>query len=204
MKKILIYTAALLSLASCTVTKRIHNSGFHIQWNAHHTSINTFNKTNLDPSNEVEKTSVNVEETEEIKNESSPLIKTSNEKILASTIEKNCNKIFSSSPSKMIVSEKLETEKHLKSKTENKIVETKKHTSDSNKKDRKVSINWETVGFFALLLLLATIWLIAYFGTGLIAQISVVIIAIVSIVLVCIAVYYMFYFLWQLLFGWMM
>lgn len=200
MKKVIFSFIVLLSFVSCTVTKRVHNSGLHIQWKSNYKKIVVEDKidsfypvdgkeisqndqqivdwTNTDP---IEQNTVSkIEEIDAIKDlDESPVVL---------NVVDNHQRV----ENELVVNElRYGTNRNI----ENQSPEEKK---------RKVEINWSTVGFFALLALLATVCLFAWFGTGLIAQIAVITLAILGFAMIIVVAYYIGYFFWFIFFGWMM
>jgi F0F1-type ATP synthase assembly protein I len=199
MKYIFLIILVLTSLVSCTVTKRVHRNGIHIQWNSLHKNSNATNKAEFFQAIEAQETSEDEIETVEIMIEDDPAI-LRHEKIKdISPIEKRENKIWNTSP---VLSSNKEEISILKSVS--KKFQTKKNKSIAENKDQKFRIDWDMVGFIALLLLLGTLVALAFFATSPWAQIAAIIIALLGLAMIIVAVYYIGYFFWFIFFGWWM
>jgi len=199
MKKVIFCLLVLVALASCTVTKRIHNSGFHIQWKSTPKMSNSTNKAEFFQMIEAQETSEDEIETVEIMIEDAPAILRHEKVTDIIPSEKHENNQWSTSPVLSSNKEKISVLKSVAKK-----FETKKTHSTPENKDRKFRIDWDMVGFVALLLLLGTLVALAFFATSPWAQIAAVIIALLGLAMIIVAVFYIGYFFWFIFFGWWM
>jgi predicted RND superfamily exporter protein len=196
MKKVIFCLLVLVALASCTVTKRIHNSGFHIQWKSTPKMSNSTNKAEFFQMIEAQETLEDEIETVEIMIEESPPILRHEKVTDIIPSEKHENNQWSTSPVLSSNKEKISVLKSVAKK-----FETKKTHSTPENKDRKFRIDWDMVGFVALLLLLGTLVALAFFATSPWAQIAAVIIALLGLAMIIVAVFYIGYFFWFIFFG---
>lgn len=199
MKYIFLIILVLTSLVSCTVTKRVHSNGFHIQWISTHKNSNATNKAEIFQAIEEQETSEDEIGNTEMIIEDSPAILRHEKVVDISPVVKRENIQWNTSP---VLSSNKKEISVLKSVT--KKFETKKNYSTAEKKDRKFRIDWDMVGFVALLLLLGTLVALAFFATSPWAQIAAIIIALLGLAMIIVAVYYIGYFFWFIFFGWWM
>ena len=199
MKNFLIIATILTSLVSCTVTKRIHNSGFHVQWNSNHKKVNSNNNANAFQSSEEKKVSEEAFETTELTIEYSLTIQTSEEIVDVIPIEKQIDEPLSES--RVEFSDK---EEYSVLKSVSKKLQTIKYHSIAEKKDREVRIDWDTVGFVALLIILGTLVVLALFATSPFAQIAAITLAVLGLAMIIAAACLIGWFFWFIFFGWWM
>jgi len=203
MKKVIFCLLVLLALASCTVTKRIHNPGFHIQWKSSPKSEVVQDKKESIYSSLEEGI---IHDAGEIERES--IVPTIAQTSVAKTDDTGENNILSELKRSSNV-----TLNHQRSNSEQVIKQERRNNLKNaiskvpEKKKRKSNIDWgqfwSWVAVIAIIVLFVGLELLAKLGTGVMAQVAGIIFAIVIIILLLVAMYYFFYFIGYLLFGWM-
>jgi hypothetical protein len=203
MKKVIFCLLVLVALASCTVTKRIHNSGFHIQWKSSPKSAAVHDKKeSIFSSSEKEI----IHDAEEIEGES--IVPSIDQTILHKTDDKGENDKLTElkrSSNVMFNHQPINSEGRAQHVRRNNHKNPISKASEKKKRQRDIDWGqfWSWVGVISLIVLFVALELIAKLGAGLIAQVAGIIFAIVVLVMCIIAMYYFFYFIGYLLFGWM-
>jgi hypothetical protein len=201
MKKVIFISIVTLALASCSVTKRVHNSGFHIQWKSTPKNEVAHDKNEMIYAIQEEEVTQNEDE---IDAESMiPLITQTIANKTDVLDEINEAEKPSISSHIVVIQTKIEGKEVVQKSRNNAIKNIEKQLIE--KKKRKVEIDWTTVFLVFLVIAIVVLVLLVLFATPLLAKIAAVALAIIGIILIVLALYLMFligWLIWLLLFSW--
>lgn len=200
MKKVLVGVLFLISLVSCTVTKRVHNPGFHIQWNANHKNVNTNNETNVVQLNEENNISDEAVKNPELIIENSPEEQNIDEIIDVPILEKQVKKPLSTLV--VPISDKEDVEEFSGLKSAINKLKNINYKSILKKKDRKEKTGSSRIGLIIIILFLGILLALALFAANPLARIAAIILLVLGILVILIGLFLICWIVWFILFSW--